>query len=435
MGIPNCVVTNKGLALLAKTPAGDPIPATRWQIGTGVLQEGQDEKDLTALISPLKYIPIASVQNTDNHCIVTGQFTNQGMVGFSFEELGLWATDPDEGEILYAVGEARGEGEAISGSNEMLDEFIFAMDLVFDGKTNVTVNINKSLIYATQEDLAGKADLVDGKVPAAQLDLSGKADLDPETGKVPAEQLDLSGKADLEDGKVPVSQLPAMGAWRRSFEVEQWDDEDGELRIPQTEHGLTPTAKYTMSMLRQRVQRTALDYYGDSAAAQGRTGIVNAMKSALEANETTPGTYPTATDGHVQLTWYQVQYYLLEGVLASDTEAQAKAEEKGFDWQDRDITGAVTEVTLDQVLTAAYIPALDGSSASLDALCTDVVLQGLRLRRKADNAGTVTKYDLDGQLVTGAWAVFEAQVYWDLDTADLVISGPDPFAGDVCVMV
>lgn len=404
MGIPNCVVTNKGLALLAKTPAGDPIPATRWQIGTGVLQEGQDEKDLAALISPLKYIPIASCQNTGNHSIITGQFTNQGMTAFSFEELGLWATDPDEGEILYAVGEARGRGEAISGASEKLDEFIFAMDLVFDGTANVTVNINKSLIYATQEELDAKADVED-----------------------------LEGKADLgEDGKVLTSQLPQLGTFRRWFEAEQWDD--GELRIPKAEHGMAPTEKYTMSVVRQRVGRTALDYFGDAAAA-GRTGIVNAMKAALAANESSAGTYPTATDGHVQLTWHQVQYYLLEGVLAADTEAQAKATEKGFNWQGRDITGAVSEVTLDQVLTAAYIPALDGSSATLDSLCTDEVLQALRLRRRADSAGTVTRYDLDGQLVTGAWAVFEAQVYWDLETEDLVVSGPDPFAGDVCVMI
>lgn len=413
MGIPNCIVTNKGLALLAKTPAGEPIPVTRWQIGTGVLQEGQSEKDLTALISPLKYIPIASCQNTGNHCIVTGQFTNQGMTQFNFEELGLLATDPDEGEILYAVGEARGEGEVISSASEKLDEFIFAMDLVFDGTANVQVNITQSLIYATQEDLAGKADL-------------------DENGKVPSSQLDLSGKADLVDGKVPSTQLPAMGAWKRVFEVEQWDDEAGELRIPKTEHGMTPTEKYTMSVVRQRVDRTALDYYGD-AAAQGRTGIINAMKAALAANETSPDTYPTASDGHVQLTWAQVQYYLLEGVLTSDTEAQSKATEKGFDWQNRDITGAVTEVTLDQVLTAAYIPALDGSSATLDSLCTDVVLQGLRLRRKADNVGTVTKYDLDGKLVAGGWGAIEAQVYWDLETEDLVVAG-DAFAGDLCVL-
>ena len=76
----------------------------------------------------------------------------------------------------------------------------------------------------------------------------------------------------------------------------------------------------------------------------------------------------------------------------------------------------------------------DGSSTAFDALCTDAVLQGLRLRRKAAGAGTVERYDLDGKLVMGGWAAFEAHVYWDLDTDDLVISG-SAFAGDVSVLV
>ena len=63
-----------------------------------------------------------------------------------------------------------------------------------------------------------------------------------------------------------------------------------------------------------------------------------------------------------------------------------------------------------------------------------MVLQGLRLRRKADNVGTVTKYDLDGKLVSGGWGAIEAQAYWDLETEDLVVTG-EPFAGDLCVMI
>ena len=406
MSIPNCILTKKGQALLAKTPSGVEIPVTRWQMGTGVLAPELAVEDMTTLVTPLQYIPISSCSNTGNKATILGQFINTGLSAFVWEELGLWATDPDEGEILYAVGEARGNGESIEAGTEKLREFVFGMELSFDNSANVTTVVDTALIFATKEELDGKAD---------------KGDLD--------------GKADLgEDGKVIPSQLPQMGAWRRVFEVEQWDADAGELRISKTEHGMTPTTKYTMSILRQRVDRTALDYYG-KAAAQGRLSITNAMKAALAANENAPGTYPTASDGHVQLTWHQVQYYLLEGILASDVEAQAKAAEKGFDWQSRDITGAVTEVTLDQVLTASYIPALDGSSAALDSLCTDVVLQGLRLRRKAANAGSVAKYDLDGKLVTGGWAVFESQVYWDLDTSDLVISGANPFAGDLCVLV
>ena len=404
MSIPNCILTKKGQALLAKTPSGAEIPVTRWQMGTGVLAPELAVEDMTALVSPLQYLPISSCSTTGNKATILGQFVNTGMSEFVWEELGLLATDPDEGEILYAVGEARGNGETIEAGTVKLREFVFGMELSFDNAANVSTIIDTSLIFATREELDAKAD---------------KADLDK--------------KADLgEDGKVVPEQLPQLGAWRRVFEVEQWDDEDGALHIPKTEHGMTPTEKYTMSVVRQRVDRTALDYYGD-AAAQGRLDITAAMKAALAANESAPDTYPTAEDGHVQLTWHQVQYYLLEKVLTSDTEAQAKAAEKGFDWQDRDITGAASAVTLDQVLTAAYIPALDGSSATLDSLWTDVVLQSLRLRRKADKVGTVTKYDLDGKLVAGGWGAIEAQVYWDLETQDLVVRG-DPFAGDLCVL-
>ena len=414
MSIPNCILTKKGQALLAKTPTGAQVPVTRWQMGTGVLAPEMAEEDLTALVAPLQYIPISSCVNSGNKTTILGQFINTGLSAFSWEELGLWATDPDEGEILYAVGEARGSGEPIQAGDQALREFVFGMELTFDNAANVTVVIDSSLIFATKEEL------------------EGKADLDPETGKVKAEQLDLSGKADLVDGKVPAGQLPPMGAWHRTFEAEQW--EEGALRIPQTEHGKTPTARYSLSVLRQRVGRTALDYYGDAAAAQGRAGIINGVKAALAANQSAPGTYPTAEDGHVQLTWYQVQYYLLEQILTSDTQAQAQAQEKGFDWQDTHTTQAVTQVTLDQVLSAAYVPALDGSSAALDALCTDQVLQGLRLRRKAAGAGSVTRYDLEGQMVTGGWAALESQVYWDVETGDLVVEGETPFAGDVAVL-
>ena len=404
MAIDTCILTKKGQALLAKTPTGAQIPVTRWQMGTGVLAPELAVEDMTALVSPLQYVPISSCVNEGNKATVLGQFINTGMSQFTWEELGLWATDPDEGEILYAVGEARGNGDLIEAGDLKLREFVFGMELSFDNAANVTTVIDTSLIFATREELDAKAD---------REELEGKADLDPETGKV----VD--------------SQLPAMGAWRRVFEVEQWSG--GVLRIPKAQHGLTPKSKHSMTVLRQRSGRTALDYYGDSAAL-GRTGIVNAMKAALAANESAPDTYPTAEDGHVQLTWHQVQYYLLEEVLAADAEAQAKATEKGFDWQNRDTTGAAQTVTLEQVLAAAYIPALDGSSATLDALCTDAALQGLRLRRKADNAGSVAKYDLDGKLVTGGWAAFETHVYWDLETGDLVVEGGGAFAGDLCVM-
>ena len=75
-----------------------------------------------------------------------GQFVNEGMDAFVWEELGLWAQDPEEGEILYAVGNARGNGDTIEGWTEKGREFVFGMELVFSGTANVTAEISRTLI-------------------------------------------------------------------------------------------------------------------------------------------------------------------------------------------------------------------------------------------------------------------------------------------------
>ena len=154
MSIEKMIVTTKGQALLAKTHAGASVPITRWQLGAGVLAAGIGEEALTALVTPLKYLPIASMEQKETKCIVTGQFTNTGMEAFDFEELGLWATDPDEGEILYAVGEARGTGDHIEAGAEKFREFVFGVELIVDSTAQVTATIDSSLIFASKEELA-----------------------------------------------------------------------------------------------------------------------------------------------------------------------------------------------------------------------------------------------------------------------------------------
>lgn len=110
--IPSVKLTAAGAALLAKVPAGSGAPVTRWQIGTGVLPAGTDLTARTALAEPLKDLPIARVTNSGSQSLVLGQFVNTGMDAFVWEELGLLAQDPDEGEILMGYGCAFGAGEA-----------------------------------------------------------------------------------------------------------------------------------------------------------------------------------------------------------------------------------------------------------------------------------------------------------------------------------
>ena len=170
--IPSVTLTSAGAALLAKTPAGESVPVTRWQIGTGALEPGTS-LDRTALVSPLKYIGIYSVTNKETQATVLGQFTNQGMDAFDFEELALLAQDPDQGEVVLCYGNAFGQGEAIQAGTAQLREFIFGTQLTFYGQANVTAQVDQSLVFIplSQKGAAGGVASLDGegKVPEEQL--------------------------------------------------------------------------------------------------------------------------------------------------------------------------------------------------------------------------------------------------------------------------
>ena len=129
--IPEIKLTSKGAALLAKTPAGGAIPVTRWQIGTGFLPSGSS-LDREALVMPLDDISIYDISESGNRATVLGQLLNQGRPEFVWEELGLWAQDPDEGEVLACYGNAFGAGEHIQAGTAQLREFIFGAVLIFD---------------------------------------------------------------------------------------------------------------------------------------------------------------------------------------------------------------------------------------------------------------------------------------------------------------
>lgn len=150
--LPDLILTRAGAAMLAKTPIGSEIPVTKWRIGTGKLPDGEDPRDRTQLVAPLRELPIASVENNGNQCLIKGQLVNTVMEAFTWRETGLYATDPDDGEILYAYG-YEVDGSEIPAGATQLREVEFGVKLVFDTAANVTAVISKTLIFATLEDL------------------------------------------------------------------------------------------------------------------------------------------------------------------------------------------------------------------------------------------------------------------------------------------
>lgn len=97
------IMTIQGRALEAKVTAGRcKLELTKLKVGDG---ESLDLERMTDLISPKLDIGISSLLPSDaGICDIEGVITNAELEkGFYMRELGIYATDPDEGEILYAV--------------------------------------------------------------------------------------------------------------------------------------------------------------------------------------------------------------------------------------------------------------------------------------------------------------------------------------------
>lgn len=147
-------VTSRGKTLEARTHAGGNIAYTRMRIGDGVLPDGQSIEALTDLISPIKYIPISSAKSSGNKAVVSGAVSNLGIASsFYFREIGLYATDPVDGEILYAYANAGSNADHIPAYSTSPVDFTFAFNVTFSNTSSVTVTADSSLAFVTHGEL------------------------------------------------------------------------------------------------------------------------------------------------------------------------------------------------------------------------------------------------------------------------------------------
>ncbi|MGW8956605.1 tail fiber protein [Paenibacillus sp. NPDC055715] len=150
-------ITNRGRNLLAKTEAGQTkITYTKFSAGDGKLA-GQMPIALKALINEKISFPVSRLKIQNENVVVPGfEFSNQGVsAGFFFREVGLWATDPDLGEILYAYGNSGEGAEYIDAQNtSAVLKKLFNFELTVSNTAQVTVVVDDTIIYATPQDVA-----------------------------------------------------------------------------------------------------------------------------------------------------------------------------------------------------------------------------------------------------------------------------------------
>jgi hypothetical protein len=170
------VLTNKGIALQMKAQAGAELRYTRVAIGDGVLGS-QPIANLTSLISEKISLDITKLRVLgQGRAVIGAVLTNRDLTsGFYFREIGIFAVDPDDGEILYAYANAGSNAEYIppGGGPDVVEKHIDSV-VVVGQAPNVTAVIDQSLVFATLKDMndhrtAEVLDHPDGSVTAAKL--------------------------------------------------------------------------------------------------------------------------------------------------------------------------------------------------------------------------------------------------------------------------
>lgn len=98
------VLTTKGQRLIAKLlGAKGALEFTRAAVGSGTLQKGVSAESLIGLLDPKMDANISAYGIENDQAYVTAQVSSEGVTeGFLVTEVGIFAKDPDEGEILYA---------------------------------------------------------------------------------------------------------------------------------------------------------------------------------------------------------------------------------------------------------------------------------------------------------------------------------------------
>ena len=109
-------ITDAGSLLIAKVMASKgSITFTRIVMGDGYMPSSQVPEHMTAVVSPKATMEITKCEVTGSGAaVVGGRYDNsEQSQDFEWRELGLYAKDPDLGEILYSYGNTGKSAETI----------------------------------------------------------------------------------------------------------------------------------------------------------------------------------------------------------------------------------------------------------------------------------------------------------------------------------
>lgn len=235
------VITNKGQALMAKLMSGvGTVEFTKMAVSSTTYADAQ-LVGLTSLTGIKQNAPISKVLRTNNVAVeVHAAITNDDLtIGYHMQTLGLFAKDPQEGEILYAVTNASVAGYMPPFNGKTPSGAFFTMVTTVGNAENVTLEINPSA-YATignVNDLQGQIDNLEAYIGYQDTEIVGlEADFATSTFKR------LAGAENRTPG-ASFNNLEPFGGRKRCILTD-----DGKVLAYHGQAGYTETGKLTQAI-------------------------------------------------------------------------------------------------------------------------------------------------------------------------------------------
>lgn len=157
----NTVMTNKGLALLAKLVAGTTLTITKAQSGSGRVTTSSLPSQ-TSVSTPKQTLSIRSVKTTNGTAALTCYLTNDTLsTSYTVSQIGVFAQDPTDGEILFFIAQTEsGTGPVIPSKTEMpgyTAEWTFNFSFGQASSVDVTVSPANTISQSQAEQMINSA--------------------------------------------------------------------------------------------------------------------------------------------------------------------------------------------------------------------------------------------------------------------------------------
>ena len=139
----NLMLTKKGKSLQAKAIAGANLSITKMKLGAGVIPDGVSHEDLTDLVDPKQILGLTSIEAQSGLARIQSIVTNADLeTGYYIRECGVFADDPDEGEVMYAIMTDTSPDFLPPGTSAVVISEEFSINIVTENIATITAIID-----------------------------------------------------------------------------------------------------------------------------------------------------------------------------------------------------------------------------------------------------------------------------------------------------